>query len=89
MASAQAGTATTAGAQMASPVASPARAAEPSQIVSGATTMPAQNQATIDSQKIPSVTGNSSIHQPPVATKPTPGASRPRPAACQPAPRCR
>ena len=57
--------------------------AVPNQIVSGATTMPAQNQATMETQKMNTVTGNSSIDQPPTARKPLPGMNSPRPAACQ------
>jgi hypothetical protein len=59
----------------------PAISAEPSQIATGASTMPAQNQATRETQKIARVTGKSRIDQPPTATKPAPGSQNPSPAA--------
>src|SRR5947209_3710482 len=74
-----------AGGQIASPTIAPASAAEPSHTVSGATTIPAQNHATTESQKTKRVSGKSSSAQPPTARNPAPGRKRPSPKVCQPA----
>jgi hypothetical protein len=78
-----------AGAQIASPTIAPASAADPSHTVSGATTIPAQNQATMVSQKTNNVTGKSRTAHPPTARNPTPGMKRPSPKACHPGGTCR
>ncbi len=51
--------------------------------MTGAITMPAPNQAISAPANSATVTGNSSVDQPPAAMKPAPGNHRPSPNVCQ------